>query len=563
MKKVLAIILSLVMVFTILPVAVVNVSALDSSGKCGDNVFYSFDSETGKLTISGTGNMYDGYYYLAFHNDSSIKSVVIENGVTSIGSWAFEYCESLTSITIPNSVTNIGWDAFFMCKSLKNITIPNSVKEIGNGAFEYCESLTSITIPNSVTSIGDWAFSGCKSLKNINVSKSNKKYTSANGVVFDKDKTRIISYPAGKKLSSYKIQNRIKSVEEGAFSGCIFLTKIVIPDSFNCINKSAFSGCSSLESVIMPDSIKSIDANAFSHCTSLTSITLPDNVKSIGVSAFESCTSLMDIKFGKKLKKINTHSFYNCKALKNVYIKDLKAWCNMKLHFDYINYSYSHPLYYAHFLYLNNKLITNLIIPKNIKKINPLSFNNCFRIKKVYIPKTVKNIEKCAFYGTSSSTDLYYGGTKSEFFKIYPTATDDLKLVNIHYNAKLVTKNAKKATYFANGYSGDGYINGKLKFKGFSIPKLKLATPKMTVTAGKKLFKVKYTKVKDATGFQLRYRISGKWIVKNFNTKKSVTKTINKLKKGKKYIVQIRAFVKSGKKTAYSSWTKAKKVKIK
>ena len=129
----------------------------------------------------------------------------------------------------------------------------------------------------------------------------------------------------------------------------------------------------------------------------------------------------------------------------------------------------------------------------------------------------------------------------------------------------LVTKNTKSATYFEKGYTGDKVCSvcGEVIEKGKAIAQLKLSTPKMAVTAGKKLFKLKYNKVKGATGFQLRYKISGKWIVKNFNTKKSVTKTINKLKKGKKYIVQIRAYVKSGKKTAYSSWTKAKKVKIK
>ena len=130
---------------------------------------------------------------------------------------------------------------------------------------------------------------------------------------------------------------------------------------------------------------------------------------------------------------------------------------------------------------------------------------------------------------------------------------------------KLVNKNAKVATYFEKGYTGDKVCSvcGEVIEKGKAIAQLKLSTPKMTVTAGKKLFKVKYNKVNGATGFQLRYKISGNWIVKNFNTKKSVTKTINKLKKGKKYTVQIRAFVKSGKKTAYSSWTKTKKVKVK
>lgn len=130
---------------------------------------------------------------------------------------------------------------------------------------------------------------------------------------------------------------------------------------------------------------------------------------------------------------------------------------------------------------------------------------------------------------------------------------------------KSVTKNAKAATYFDKGYTGDRVctVCGKTISKGSAIAQLKLATPKMALTAGKKLFKVKYTKVTGATGFQLRYRISGKWIVKNFDTKKTATKTIKKLTTGKNYSVQIRAFIKSGKQTAYSDWTKTKIVKIK
>ncbi len=130
---------------------------------------------------------------------------------------------------------------------------------------------------------------------------------------------------------------------------------------------------------------------------------------------------------------------------------------------------------------------------------------------------------------------------------------------------KLATKNAKKATYFSKGYTGNKVcsICGKTVTKGKEVSKLKLDKPKIKVKAASKSFKVNYKKVKGATGFQLRYRIKGKWIVKNFNTKKSITKTIKKLKKGKKYRVQVRAFVKSGSKKAYSTWTKSKTLMVK
>lgn len=128
------------------------------------------------------------------------------------------------------------------------------------------------------------------------------------------------------------------------------------------------------------------------------------------------------------------------------------------------------------------------------------------------------------------------------------------------------TKNARKATYFSKGYTGDKVCTacGVVVSKGKATAKKKLATPKMTVKAGKKSIKVKYSKVSGATGFQVSYKLKGKAAkLKKFDSKKTVTKTIKSLKKGKKYSVKIRAYVKSGKKYAYSSWTKAKNVKVK
>ena len=135
---------------------------------CGDNLTWTLVDRV--LTISGTGAMADYTYnsYAPWSNYClSIQSVIIRDGVTSIGDDAFTYCYSLTSITIPNSVTSIGNQAFYKCSSLTSVTIPNSVTSIGVGAFYGCSSLTSITIPNSVTSIGYAAFYGCDKLVDV------------------------------------------------------------------------------------------------------------------------------------------------------------------------------------------------------------------------------------------------------------------------------------------------------------------------------------------------------------------------------------------------------------
>lgn len=145
------------------------------SGECGDNLTWTLD-DAGTLTISGEGDMW--------HNDSlsdgspwhdyvySIKNVIIEDGVTSIGDYAFYCCSYLTDIIIPDSVTSIGRFVFMSCHDLTNITIPNGVTSIEACAFYACEKLTNITIPNGVTSIGYWAFCDCDSLTSIDIPSS-------------------------------------------------------------------------------------------------------------------------------------------------------------------------------------------------------------------------------------------------------------------------------------------------------------------------------------------------------------------------------------------------------
>ena len=235
------------------------------------NLTWKLDAD-GTLTISGTGAMKNYDYNdnpSPVYNNSNVKKVVIEDGVTSIGNSAFNECISLTSITIPDSVTSIGTYAFSGCRSLTSITIPDSVTSIGAYAFQSCSNLTSITIPDSVTSIGASAFNSCSGLTSITIPDS------------------------------------VTSIGAYAFQSCSNLTSITIPDSVTSIGASAFNSCSGLTSITIPDSVTSIGNFAFSYCISLTSITIPDSVTSIGSYAFYNCKNLTTISLSCKssLKK--------------------------------------------------------------------------------------------------------------------------------------------------------------------------------------------------------------------------------------------------------------------
>ena len=328
----------------------------------GDSVFYKCIGLT-SVTIPSTIKAISAY---AFFKCINLTSVKIPNSVTRIDNDAFSYCRSLTSITIPNSVTSIGSDAFSFCKGLVSISIPESVKKIGEWAFSDCTSLETVVIPDSITRISDYTFSFCTSLKsvripknvtsigemafyacdsftsftipanvtsigkeafgycinltNIKVNSSNETYSAEDGILFNKDKTKLIKYPEGKTNEKYEIPSSVKTIGDSAFFGCTRLKSITIPKSVTSIGASAFCGCAKLKSVTIPSKVTSIGEWTFFGCEALTSIKIPSNIKSIGRRAFYNCSKLSSVKLNSGLETVGDGAFMNCPKLKKVNI---------------------------------------------------------------------------------------------------------------------------------------------------------------------------------------------------------------------------------------------------
>ena len=382
------------------------IASADDSGSCGDGVTYNYVSSTNTLTISktadGTGMMND------FISDSPWNSykteiirIIIENGVTSIGSGAFWYCNGLTSVTIPNSVTSIGNSVFKGCSGLTSVTIPNSVTSIGISAFEECSGLTSVTISEGVTSIGSSAFKDCSSLTFITIPKT---VNSIDDYVFQ----------GCSGITSVTIAGMVTSIGNYAFYGCNSMISISLPAGLTSIGNYAFYECWSLLSVAIPNSVTNIGYNAFYNCwelksinipnsltsinnyvfrgCGLTSVTIPIGVTTIGKSAFEYCSELTSVVIPNSLISIGDNAFKNCSGLSSVQLTDLGAWCNI----DFSNY-YSNPLSYAHHLYLNNREITELVIPDGVSSIGSYAFSECSSLISVTISNSVTSIGDCAF----------------------------------------------------------------------------------------------------------------------------------------------------------------------
>jgi hypothetical protein len=199
-----------------------------------------------------------------------LTNLTFEEGseTTHIGLGAFSRC-SITRLVLPMGVINIGPFAFSHCRELTSIELPLGLTSIGSRAFCGCTNLTVLTIPSSVNSIGVSAFSDCPRLEGILTDESNNFFSCEDGVLFDKQKKSVITYPAGKKNSSFEILPNVTHICEAAFSGC-GLTTVKIPSTVTSIEKNAFWVCSNLSDILIPLSVISMGENVFADCFKLT-----------------------------------------------------------------------------------------------------------------------------------------------------------------------------------------------------------------------------------------------------------------------------------------------------
>ncbi len=485
-KKILSVLLTVVMLFSAMPfleltgadfsvggILTTDALAADDrleetySGKCGDNLTWVFNTVTGELTISGTGAMYD--YHEEYYDDETyeniklpdapwfnyrdlIISVVIGDGVTSIGKYAFYDHYKLIDATMTDDVTSIGECAFYKCTALSDVRLSERLKTIPYYCFCECDSLTEITIPDSVSVIGSYAFEDCDNLTTVTI---------GNGVEV------IGSRALGScdNLTTVTIGNSVNTIEEEAFYSSDYLTDVyyngsqlkwynidigeendyLIKANIHFLDTTpmgtvegacgenlkwslnaedgilTISGTGDMDDYrdeYLDEYIHRPDAPWFNYRPLITSIVIGDGVTSIGKCAFYGHYKLTEVIMTDDVTTIGNGAFYGCTALPTVRLSE-----NLE------------TIPYRCFYECDS--LTEITIPDSISEIGGYAFAWCNNLTTVTIGNSVNTIEDFAFYQHEYHyhlTDVYYNGSQLKWYNIdIGEGNDYLIKANIHF----------------------------------------------------------------------------------------------------------------------------------
>ena len=309
------------------------------SGETGQ-LLWRYDPKEKTLTLSGTGALPD--YPIArtpwFEFKDQIDTVILKEGVTRIGDYAFYNCTELTSVEIPEGVTQIGESAFACCQSLESVTIPGSVTEIGEGAFESCDSMLVLELASGLKCVGAFAFSECVALRELVLPNTVERI----------DRSAFAGTMA---LHELVIPGNVQEIGDNAFNGCIQLSSLTLSEGIRVIEEMAFSNCSDLTEVLIPASVECLGDGVFSDCLAMTQIavapeseyfvvrdnilyskdlstlvhypaskeeqefTIPEEVRKIAGLAFASNYFLMEVMLGDHLEEVGSYAFARCSSL--------------------------------------------------------------------------------------------------------------------------------------------------------------------------------------------------------------------------------------------------------
>lgn len=401
-----------------------------------EKAFYQVYSLTGiKLpqTVTTIGNN-------AFYDCSNLTYIDLPDEIESIGSKAFQYCKKLQSVTLPKGLTTIQSSLFYNCTALSHVDIPSTVETIDTSAFSYCESLTEITLPASITNItngGDFSnLFTLTGLEIINFDSEHPDFCSIDGVVFNKDKTKLVYCPP-QKAGSYTIPESVTTIGIWGFLNNKKLTSISMSNNVTTLEDYAFESCSALTDITLSTAITSIPYYCFDNCDSLTEFTIPSNIKTIVTRAFNDCNNLQTVTFSEGNTIVHAYCFYGCNKLTHVYLSD------------------------------------------TITEIDDNAFENCTSLEVFYITKSVSRIGESVFNGCNALTFVQFADTTNWYYR---TSQEDfygnekgtlLKTDDFELNARWLINARDLCLHKVNAY--------KIEYKFNQQPQFTYSKPDITV----------------------------------------------------------------------------------
>ncbi len=329
------------------------------------------------------------------YNPDQFVSDMTEDNV--IGRNMFNRCKNLVSLKLPNSATKIDVVAVTGCEKLKELSLPASCETVIQGAIQSCKNLETIYLPKNVKYFIGSIFDGCQNLTEIIVDDDNPYFTSLEGVMFTKDMSKLIKYPAGIKQRSYTIPTNVQTIGEHAFSYSA-LEELELPSSLTSIENFAFVGCKQLNVIAIPSSVTNLGPGAFQLCQNLSFVSLSPNIEKLNDYTFDNCISLADITIGSGTKEVNGSAFDNCSSLRAIYVDD-----------DNEYYSSVDGILYSKDM---KKLVRcpaglykeEYLIPDGVEIITEYALTGCKNIKKFTLPQTLREIERFAFIKSAMSS---------------------------------------------------------------------------------------------------------------------------------------------------------------
>jgi hypothetical protein len=226
----------------------------------------------------------------------------------------FKDCINLTNVTFSDGIVGINENAFEGCTGLTSIEMPTTLQYISKEAFKGCTQLTKIDLKSRISMIGEGAFGGCTKLETFTVDKANTKYSSKDGILYNKKQTKILLYPAG-KTGKVTFASGVKTIGENAFQGCSSLTEITIPDRITGIDEGAFKDCIGLKKIQMSEALTTIKSNVFENCIGLTKVEIPGYVNRVESGAFKGCGNITEMVIPQSVKRIERDAFEDCDKL--------------------------------------------------------------------------------------------------------------------------------------------------------------------------------------------------------------------------------------------------------